>query len=136
MSGKKAMGWKRTLLGLVVTVAVDLAGILLVALLTVRGTVGEGSALPLLAGAVLCASFSGGLVAGDGGAGAMGALLNTGLFAALLVLLCFGVWDGVTVHGLILLAMVLLGGVFSGAVRGKVGKHRKKRLVKTNKKRI
>ena len=137
MSGKKMMGWNRTLLGLAVTAAADLAGILLVTLLTVRGTVGEGSAFPLLAGTALCASFAGGLTAGGGGAGgAASALLNAGLFAALLVLVCFGIWDGVTVHGLILLAMVLLGGVLSGAVRGKVGKRRKKRLVKTNKKRI
>lgn len=136
MSGKKTMGWKRALLGLVVTVAADLAGILLMTLLTVCGTVGEGSAPPLLAGTALCAAFAGGLTAGGGGAGASGALLNAGLFAALLVLACFGVWDGVTVHGLILLAMVLLGGVLSGAVQGKVGKRRKKRLVKTNKKRI
>ena len=136
MSGKKTMGWKRALLGLAVTAAADLAGILLVTLLTVRGMVGEGSAFPLLAGTALCASFAGGLTAGGGGVGAAGALLNVGLFAALLVLVCFGVWDGVTVHGLILLAAVLLGGVLSGAIRGKVGKRRKKRLVKTNKKRI
>ena len=136
MSGKKTMGWKRTLLGLAVTAAVDMAGILLVTLLTVRGMVGEGNAFPLLVGTALCASFAGGLTAGGGGTGAAGALLNAGLFAALLILVCFGVWGGVTVHGLILLAMVLLGGVLSGAVRGKVGKRRKKRLVKTNKKRI
>ena len=136
MSGKKTMGWKRTLLGLAVTAAVDLAGILLVTLLTVQGTVGEGNAFPLLAGAAFCAAFVGGLTAGGGGAGAAGALLNAGLFAALLVLVCFCAWDGVTVHGLILLAMVLLGGVLSGAARGKVGKRCGKRLVKSNKKRI
>ena len=136
MSGKKTMGWKRTLLGLAVTAAVDMAGVLLVTLLTVRGLVGEGNAFPLLAGATFCAAFIGGLTAGGGGAGAAGALLNAGLFAALLILVCFGVWGGVTVRGLILLAMALLGGVLSGAARGKVGKRRGKRVVKSNKKRI
>ena len=136
MSGKKTMGWKSILLGLAAAMAVDLLGVLLVTLLTVRGAVGEGSGLPLLAGATLCAAFTGGMIAGGGGAGAAGALLHTGLFGVLLVLICFGAWDGVTIHGLILLAMVLLGGLLSGAVRGKVGKHRRKGLVKSHKKRI
>ena len=136
MSGKKTMGWRSILLGLAAAMTVDLLGVLLVTLLTVRGAVGEGSGLPLLAGAALCAAFTGGMIAGGGGADAAGALLHTGLFGVLLVLICFGAWEGVTIHGLILLAMVLLGGLLSGAVRGKVGKHRKKRLVKTNKKRI
>ena len=136
MSGKKTMGWKSILLGLTAAMAVDLLGVLLVTLLTVRGAVGEGSGLPLLAGAALCAEFTGGMIAGGGGAGAAAALLHTGLFGVLLVLICFGAWEGVTIHGLILLAMVLLGGLLSGAVRGKVGKHRRKGLVKSHKKRI
>lgn len=136
MSGKKTMGWKSILLGLTAAMAVDLLGVLLVTLLTVRGAVGEGSGLPLLAGAALCAAFTGGMIAGGGGAGAAAALLHTGLFGVLLVLICFGAWEGVTIHGLILLAMVLLGGLLSGAVRGKVGKHRRKGLVKSHKKRI
>ena len=92
--------------------------------------------MPLLAGAALCAAFTGGMIAGGGGADAAGALLHTGLFGVLLVLICFGAWEGVTIHGLILLAMVLLGGLLSGAVRGKVGKRRRKGLVKSHKKRI
>ena len=133
MSGKKTMGWRSILLGLAAAMAVDLLGVLLVTLLTVRGAVGEGSGLPLLAGAALCAAFTGGMITGGGGAGA---LLHTGLFGVLLVLICFGAWEGVTIHGLILLAMVLLGGLLSGAVRGKVGKRRRKGLVKSHKKRI
>ena len=50
MSGKKTMGWRSILLGLAAAMAVDLLGVLLVTLLTVRGAVGEGSGLPLLAG--------------------------------------------------------------------------------------
>lgn len=136
MSGKKTMGWRSILLGLAAAMAVDLLGVLLVTLLTVRGAVGEGSGFPLLAGAALCAAFTGGMIAGGGGAGAAGALLHTGLFGVLLVLICFGAWEGVTIHGLILLAMVLLGGLLSGAVRGKVGERRRKGLVKSHKKRI
>ena len=136
MSGKKTMGWRSILLGLAAAMAVDLLGVLLVTLLTVRGAVGEGSGFPLLAGAAICASFAGGMIAGGGGTGAGGALLHTGMFGALLVLICFGAWEGITVHGLILLAMVLLGGLLSGAVRGKVGKRRRKGLVKSHKKRI
>ena len=136
MSGKKTMGWRSILLGLAAAMAVVLLGVLLVTLLTVRGAVGEGSGLPLLAGAALCAAFTGGMIAGGGGVGAAGALLHTGLFGVLLVLICFGAWEGVTIHGLILLAMVLLGGLLSGAVRGKVGKRRRKGLVKAHKKRI
>ena len=132
MSGKKTMGWRSILLGLAAAMAVDLLGVLLVTLLTV----GEGSGFPLLAVAALCAAFTGGMIAGGGGAGAAGALLHTGLFGVLLVLICFGAWEGVTIHGLILLAMVLLGGLLSGAVRGKVGKRRRKGLVKSHKKRI
>ena len=136
MSGKKSMRWKNVLLGLAAAMAVDLLGVLLAALLVIRGVVGEGSGFPLLAGAALCAAFAGGMIAGGGGAGAAGALLHTGIFGILLVLICFSAWEGVTVHGLILLAMVLLGGLLSGAVRGKVGKRRRKGLVKSHKKRI
>ena len=136
MSGKKTMGWKSILLGLAAAMTVDLLGVLLVTLLTVRGAVGEGSGFPLLAVAALCAAFTGGMIAGGGGVDAAGALLHTGLFGVLLVLICFGAWEGVTIHGLILLAMVLLGGLLSGAVRGKVGKRRRKGLVKSHKKRI
>ena len=92
MSGKKTMGWRSILLGLAAAMAVDLLGVLLVTLLTVRGAVGEGSGLPLLAGAALCAAFTGGMIAGGGGVGAAGALLHTGLFGVLLVLICFGAW--------------------------------------------
>ena len=136
MSGKKKPAGKRIALCLLLSAAVDGLGVLLVTLLTVRGAVGEGGGLPLLAGAALCAAFTGGMIAGGGGAGAAGALLHTGLFGVLLVLICFGAWEGVTIHGLILLAMVLLGGLLSGAVRGKVGKRRRKGLVKSHKKRI
>ena len=41
MSGKKTMGWRSILLGLAAAMAVDLLGVLLVTLLTVRGEIGR-----------------------------------------------------------------------------------------------
>ena len=134
MSGKKRPVWGIPLLGLAVTAAVDMAGVLLVTLLTVRGITGEGKAVPLLAAAALAATFIGGCVAGTGILGAAGALVNSALFGVLLVLLGFGVWDGVTARGLPVLAMVLLGGLLSWLAGRKVGKRPGKRLVKSNKK--
>lgn len=121
-------------MGLAVTAAVDMAGVLLVTLLTVRGITGEGRAVPLLAAAALAASFIGGGVAGTGTMGAAGALTNSALFGVALVLLGYGVWDGVAACGLPVLAAVLLGGLLSWLSGRKVGKRPGKRLVKSNKK--
>lgn len=134
MSGKKTGGWKQVLLGLAVTVLVDAAGILLAALLTTRGVMGEERAFPLLAAAALAAAFAGGLAAGSGKAGASGALLNALLFGLLLAALCFSNWEGITRRGVFLLAAILAGGGLSCAVCGKAGKRRGKRLVKSTKK--
>ena len=57
-----------------------------------------------------------------------------GLFL-LLLLLCFGGWgEGIAVRGLILLALILLGGLLAALLCGKVGKRSNKRLVKSHKK--
>ena len=64
-----------------------------------------------------------------------GSLLNAGAFALLLILLCFGGWgEGIAVRGLILLALILLGGLLAALLCGKVGKRSNKRLVKSHKK--
>ena len=120
MSGKKRPVWGILLLGLAVTAAVDMAGVLLVTLLTVRGMIGEERAVRLLAK--------------TGKLGVAGALVNSALFGVLLVLLGYGIWDGVTVQGLPVLVMVLLGGFLSWLAGRKVGKRPGKRLVKSNKK--
>jgi hypothetical protein len=50
-------------------------------------------------------------------------------------LLCFGGWgEGIAVRGLILLALILLGGLLAALLCGKVGKRSNKRLVKSHKK--
>ena len=134
MSGKKRPVWGILLLGLVVTAAVDMAGVLLVTLLTVRGMIGEERAVPLLAAAALASSFAGGCIAKTGKLGVAGTLANSALFGVLLVLLGYGIWDGVTVQGLPVLVMVLLGGFLSWLAGRKVGKRPGKRLVKSNKK--
>ena len=134
MSGKKRPAWRIALLGLLVTLSLELLGVLLITLLTVRGTVGEGRAFPLLAVTAFNAAVFGGLAAGMEKSGSAGALLNAGIFGLLLSAACFGVWDGMTAHGLQLLGVILLGGILSGALRAKVGKRRGKRLVKSNKK--
>ena len=73
--------------------------------------------------------------AGKGRLGPGGSLLNAGAFALLLILLCFGGWgEGIAVRGLILLALILLGGLLAALLCGKVGKRSNKRLVKSHKK--
>lgn len=133
MSGKKkaASVWKMALLGLLVTVAVELAGCLLTALLAVRGILPEERLRPLLAVIALCASLLGGLAAGKGRPTV--ALLNAVLFSGLLVLCAFAVWEGVTAGGLPLLAATLTGGAAAALILGKEGKRRGKRLVRFNK---
>lgn len=134
MSGKKKPAGKQIALCLLLTAAVDGLGVLLVTLLAVKGIVGRtGSAG---AGALaFCAAFAGGLPAGKGRLGPGGSLLNAGAFALLLILLCFGGWgEGIAVRGLILLALILLGGLLAALLCGKVGKRSNKRLVKSHKK--
>ena len=125
MSGKKKPAGKQIALCLLLTAAVDGLGVLLVTLLAVKGIVGEAR-VP---------AFAGGLPAGKGRLGPGGSLLNAGAFALLLLLLCFGGWgEGIAVRGLILLALILLGGLLAALLCGKVGKRSNKRLVKSHKK--
>ncbi|WP_418728295.1 hypothetical protein, partial [Dysosmobacter sp.] len=104
-------------------------------LLAVKGIVGEDRVPQALGALAFCAAFAGGLPAGKGRLGPGGSLLNAGVFALLLILLCFGGWgEGIAVRGLILLALILLGGLLAALLCGKVGKRSNKRLVKSHKK--
>ena len=124
MSGKKKPAGKQIALCLLLTAAVDGLGVLLVTLLAVKGIVGEDRVPQAL-----------GALAGKGRLGPGGSLLNAGAFALLLILLCFGGWgEGIAVRGLILLALILLGGLLAALLCGKVGKRSNKRLVKSHKK--
>ena len=132
MSGKKKPAGKQNALCLLLTAAVDGLGVLLVTLL---GIVGEDRVPQALGALAFCAAFAGGLPAGKGRLGPGGSLLNAGAFALLLILLCFGGWgEGIAVRGLILLALILLGGLLAALLCGKVGKRSNKRLVKSHKK--
>ena len=112
MSGKKKPAGKQIALCLLLTAAVDGLGVLLVTLLAVKGIVGEDRVPQALGALAFCAAFAGGLPAGKGRLGPGGSLLNAGAFALLLLLLCFGGWgEGIAVRGLILLALILLGGL-------------------------
>ena len=103
--------WFAVNLGIGVHLIVAMA-ILLVTLLAVKGIVGEDRVPQALGALAFCAAFAGGLPAGKGRLGPGGSLLNAGAFALLLILLCFGGWgEGIAVRGLILLALILLGGL-------------------------
>lgn len=137
MSGKKKSAGKQIALCLLLTAAVDGLGVLLVTLLAVKGIVGEDRVPQALGALAFCAAFAGGLPAGKGRLGPGGSLLNAGAFALLLLLLllCFGGWgEWIAVRGLILLALILLGGLLAALLCGKVGKRSNKRLVKSHKK--
>ena len=134
MPGKNKSAWKGLLTGLLVTAAVNFAGILLTTLLVMRGTLGEEQTFPLLAAAALASTFCGGLAVGRGTLGFGGACLNAGGFCLLLIMICLSTWDEmITSRGLLILAMVLAGGLLSGAVCGKSGKRQRKRFVKSTK---
>ena len=134
MPGKNKSVWKELLTGLLVTAVVNFAGILLTTLLVMRGTLGEEQTFPLLAAAALFSSFCGGLAVGRGTLGFGGACLNAGGFCLLLIMICLSTWDEmITSRGLLILAMVLAGGLLSGAVCGKSGKRQRKRFVKSTK---
>lgn len=122
MSGKKKPAGKQIALCLLLTAAVDGLGVLLVTLLAVKGIVGEDRVPQALGALAFCAAFAGGLPAGKGRLGPGGSLLNAGAFALLLIMLCFGGWgEGIAVRGLILLALILLGGAAGGAALRKGG---------------
>ena len=135
MSGKKKPAGKQIALCLLLTAAVDGLGVLLVTLLAVKGIVGEDRVPQALGALAFCAAFAGGLPAGKGRLGPGGSLLNAGAFALLLILLCFGGWgEGIAVRGLILLALILLGGLLA-AVQQAIGEISQKAAFRLKKRR-
>ena len=130
--GKK----KRTAAGVVllqgtaVSVIVYLAGILLLALLVVKGAVPERTAFPAVAVLCLLGTLSGGVVTARrtpwGPLSA--ALLNTALFAAVLLVVGLACWpDGIGSRGVILLLCALGGGLAAGLLGGRRGRRRKRK---------
>lgn len=133
MPGKKTSAWRSWLLGLITTVLLYLSGTLVTALLVVQGTVGEERIFLMVAVFALLSSFIGGLTAGRGKAGSRGSLLCVLFFCLFLLLVCLGLWEGITRRGLILLVPALSGGVAAALVCRKVGKRPGRQLVKFHK---
>ena len=108
---KKRPAWAPCLEGILLTLAVYLAGHLLLALLVVRGTVNETAAFPVTAALCLLATAGGGLLAGKRTGRPVFAMGVSALFAA--VLLCGGLlgedaaWTG---RDGVLLLCALCGG--------------------------
>lgn len=116
--------------GAAVSVIVYLAGILLLALLVVKGAVPERAAFPAVA--VLCllgALSGGGVTARRTPWGPLpAALLNTALFAAVLLVAGLACWhDGIGSRGVVLLACALGGGLAAGLLGGRRGRRRKRK---------
>ena len=116
--------------GAAVSVIVYLAGILLLALLVVKGAVPERAAFPAVAVLCLLGTLSGGVVTARrtpwGPLSA--ALLNTALFAAVLLVVGLACWpDRIGSRGVILLLCALGGGLAAGLLGGRRGRRRKRK---------
>ena len=116
--------------GAAVSVIVYLAGILLLALLVVKGAVPERAAFPAVAVLCLLGTLSGGVVTARrtpwGPLSA--ALLNTALFAAVLLVVGLACWpDGIGSRGVVLLLCALGGGLAAGLLGGRRGRRRKRK---------
>lgn len=116
--------------GTAVSIIVYLAGVLLLALLAVKGVVPERAAFPVVA--VLCllgALSGGGVTARRTPWGPLpAALLNTALFAAVLLVVGLACWpDGIGGRGVILLLCALGGGLAAGLLGGRRGRRRKRK---------
>ena len=116
--------------GAAVSVIVYLTGILLLALLVVKGAVPERAAFPAVAVLCLLGTLSGGVVTARrtpwGPLSA--ALLNTALFAAVLLVVGLACWpDGIGSRGVILLLCALGGGLTAGLLGGRRGRRRKRK---------
>ena len=112
------------------SVIVYLAAILLLALLVVKGAVPERAAFPAVAVLCLLGTLSGGVVTARrtpwGPLSA--ALLNTALFAAVLLVVGLACWpDGIGSRGVILLLCALGGGLAAGLLGGRRGRRRKRK---------
>ena len=116
--------------GAAVSVIVYLAGILLLALLVVKGAVPERAAFPAVAVLCLLGTLSGGVVTARRAPWGplSAALLNTALFAAVLLVVGLACWpDGIGSRGVILLLCALGGGLAAGLLGGRRGGRRRKR---------
>ena len=111
--------------GFLAALGVYLVGLLLLALLAVKGIVPEGALFPMVAVCGSLAAFLGSLLCAESGfAGGMLGTLAFAAFQTAVGLLC---WDGILWmgHGGILLACTLVSGGLAALSRRKRGHRRK-----------
>ncbi|MBR3640749.1 MAG: DUF3792 family protein [Oscillibacter sp.] len=134
MSRSAVSPWRRILLGVAITLAVELVGILLLSALVQRGALEEGRAfIPLVLLAAI-AAFCGGRFAAGSDLSTGGGLLHTAVFVVILLLASLSAFDGVSPQGGAILAAVLLSGFLAAMTGKRRGKGRRKKFVKMTKK--
>ena len=127
---KQASPWRAFVWGILVSLGMYIGLVLLLALLAVRGILGEGGTFPAIAAACGASALAGGLVCvREAPVGRLpGALLCAAGFAAVLAAGCLLCWEGgVTLRGLVLLGCLLAGGLLAAATGGKRGRRVKGR---------
>lgn len=133
--GKKkkapSAAWVVFLQGTLLALGVYLAGILLLALLMVKGSAPESAALPLTAAlCVLGAAGGGGVTARRSKLGALPASMAVSVcFLGSLVLLGLLCWQGPALNGHsgVLVLCALAGGILGGVLGSRRSRRRKKR---------
>lgn len=131
--GKKkpaAAVWVVLLQGSLLSLGIYLAGMMLLALLLIQGAVPESSAFPVTAALCLLAALGGGFLTSRRTPwGTLpSALLNTLLFAAVLVAVGAACWRGISWAGQggILLLCALAGGLLAGVLGGRRRRRKRK----------
>lgn len=123
---KKLAAWQGYLAGELLSLGVYLAGLLLLALLLVKGTLPEGGRFPAVA--VLCAlaALSGGALTVRLTRQRAGGVLTAAVFLFALLLAGLGFWEEISWmgHGGILLLCGLAGGVLASALKPKTRRRR------------
>ena len=118
--------------GILASLGIYVAGVVLLALLAVRGTVGEETVFGMVA--VLCgaAVMVGGLLCGRKlpWSTMVNVLVCTAGFAAVMVLVCLAIGEGLGQRGGVLLGCALLGGCGAGLLCGRRGRRSGARRVK------
>lgn len=129
--GKKAAGWSRIAIGLMLSVVTYLAGIFLVALLMVKGIVmPEKGGLILTAWAMVsaaCGSLP--VLKIKAATPLLAGLMQGGAFAVLILAASYLFWEGPVWSNtnIALLLCVLIGGLVPGALGSGGGRRKRKR---------
>lgn len=123
--------WQVLMIGTGMALAIDMAAQLLLAGLTVSGTLPESAVFPLQAAAAGCAALVGGYYsAGRTAWGTLaGAMLVTTLFISCLLLFGLLIYDSLTLMGRggLLLIIIVVSGLTSGILNNSIHHRKKKR---------